>query len=180
MFYLCRRNKKQTIITMAKDKFITEKSEDFKLVDVHTGDLLDYNQTKKVPIEDFIMVYLASIPEMFALQGQQLKLLMAIWRLSSFNKAWCEEGNIFLNDQSTKEAIRRMGLCLSDSSIDVALHKIVDNGFLIKMGKGKYLLNPKYFFKGTLSDRSHIRLSVEVDPRTKESRCFFIVSSKNN
>lgn len=162
---------------MVRNKYITEKSEDYKLVDVHTGELLDYNQTKKVPIEDFIMVYLASIPEMFALQGQQLKLLMAIWRLSSFNKAWCEEGNIFLNDKSTKEAIRRLGLQLSDSSIDVALHNLVDYGFLIKMGKGKYLLNPRYFFKGTLSDRSHIKLSVEVDPVTKENRCFFMISS---
>lgn len=162
---------------MTRNKYITEKSEDYKLVDVHTGELLDYNQTKKIPIEDFIMVYLASIPEMFALQGQQLKLLMAIWRLSSFNKAWCEEGNIFLNDRSTKDAIRRMGLQLSDSSIDVALHNIVDNGFLIKKGKGKYLLNPTYFFKGTLSDRSHIKLSVEVDPETKESRCFLMISN---
>ncbi len=162
---------------MTRNKYITEKNKDYKLVDVHTGELLDYNQTKKIPIEDFIMVYLASIPEMFSLQGQQLKLLMAIWRLSSFNKAWCEEGNIFLNDQSTKEAIRRMGLTISDSSIDVAIHKITDKGFLIKKGKGKYLLNPKYFFKGTLSDRSHIKLSVEVDPVTHESKCFFMISN---
>ena len=162
---------------MNKVKYTTEKNEDYKLVDVHTGELLNYNQTKKIPIEDFIMVYLASIPEMFSLQGQQLKLLMAIWRLSSFNKAWCEEGNIFLNDQSTKEAIRRMGLTLSDSSIDVALHKITDKGFLIKLGKGKYLLNPKYFFKGTLSDRSHIKLSIEVDPVTKQAKCFLMFSS---
>lgn len=162
---------------MRKNKYTTEKSEDFKLVDVHTGELLDYNQTKKLPIEDFIMVYLATIPEMFSLQGQQLKLLMAIWRLSSFNKAWCEEGNIFLNDQSTKGAIRRMGLDMSDSSIDVAIHKIMDKGFLIKLSKGKYLLNPKYFFKGTLSDRSHIRIAVEVDPVTNTSKCFFMISS---
>ena len=160
---------------MAKNKYITEKSEDFKIVDVHTGELLDYNLTRKVPIEEFIMVYLASIPEMFSLQGQQLKLLMAIWRLSSFNKAWCKEGNIFLNDQSTKDAIRQMGLTMSDSSIDVNLHKITEKGFLIKLGKGKYLLNPTYFFKGTLSDRSHVRFSVEVDPVTKESKCFLLV-----
>lgn len=168
---------------MAKNKYITEKSNDYKLIDVHTEELLDYNQTKKILIEDFIMVYLASIPEMFCLQGQQLKLLMAIWRLSSFNKAWCEDGNIFLNDQSTKEAIRKMGLTMSDSSIDVGIHKITDKGLLVKLGKGKYLLNPKYFFKGTLSDRSHIRLSVEVDPKTQISQCFLVFSqpvSDNN
>lgn len=161
---------------MKKYIYKTEENPDFKLLDVHTGELLKFNQTKKIPIEEFIMVYLASIPEMFDLQGQQLKLLMAIWRLSSFNKAWCEDGNIFLNDQSTKEAIRRMGLNMSDSNIDVSLHKITEKGFLIKLGKGKYLLNPKYFFKGTLSERSQMRLSVEVDPITKENRCFLMVS----
>lgn len=163
---------------MVKNKYITEKSENYKLVDVHTGELLDYNMVKKVPIQDFIMVYLASIPELFALQGKQLKLLMAIWRLSSFNKAWCEDGNIFLNDQSTKDAIRRLGLDISDTSIDVALHELTTKGFLIKLGRGKYLLNPNYFFKGTLSDRSHIRLSVEVDPETNTGKCFFMYSKK--
>ena len=49
---------------------------------------------------------------------------MAMWRLSSFKKAWCEEGNIFINDKSTKGVISRMGLAISDSSIDVAISKI--------------------------------------------------------
>lgn len=161
---------------MLKEKIVSQKSDDFLLVDKHTGELRDYYQTKKVPIEEFIMVYLASIPEMFVLQGQHLKLLMAIWRLSSFNQTLCEDGNIFINDQSTKEAIKRLGLKISNSGIDVAIHKITEKGFLIKMGRGKYLLNPKYFFKGTLSDRSHIKLSVEVDPVTQQSKCFFMFS----
>lgn len=161
---------------MLKEKIVSQKSDDFLLVDKNTGELRDYYQTKKVPIEEFIMVYLASIPEMFVLQGQHLKLLMAIWRLSSFNQILCEDGNIFINDQSTKEAIKRMGLKISNSGIDVAIHKITEKGFLIKKGRGKYLLNPKYFFKGTLSDRSHIRLSVEVDPVTQRSKCFLMFS----
>ena len=48
---------------MAKNKYVTEKSEDFKLVDVHTGELLDYNQTKKIPIEDrTFLVWMPDIP----------------------------------------------------------------------------------------------------------------------
>jgi hypothetical protein len=36
---------------------------------------------------------------------------------------------------------------------------------LIKKHKGEYLLNPEFFFKGTLSNRSKIDLRFIVDPR---------------
>lgn len=161
---------------MAKHKYITEKSEDYKLVNVHTGELLDYNYVKKIPIDDFIMVYLATLPNLFCLSGQHIKILMTLWKISSYNKAWCEDGNIFLNDKYTKEAIRATGLKVSDSCIDVAVSRLAKKEFIIKLARGKYLLNPRYFFKGTLSDRSHIKLSVEVDPETKTSKCFLIFS----
>ena len=102
---------------------------------------------------------------------------MAIWRLSSFNKALHDEGNIFLNDQGSKAAIRNMGLSLSDSSIDVAIHNIMKAGFMRRIGKGKYVLNPRYFFKGTLSDRSKLQFKVMVEPTKENSRCFIIYGS---
>ena len=158
---------------MAKKKYVSEKSDAYQLVDIHTGELLDYNQIKRVTIEEFIMVYLASIPDMFVLTGHQIKLMMAIWRLSCYNKALHEDGNIFLNDPDSKRAIREMGLNMSDSTIDTAIYHIAKEGFMTRISKGKYRLNPKYFFMGTLSDRSKLQLKILVEP-TNTSKNFLV------
>lgn len=57
-------------------KFITETSKDYSIVDNHTGELLELRQTRKLSLEEFIMVFFSSYPELFKLRGLQLKVLM--------------------------------------------------------------------------------------------------------
>lgn len=167
-----------------KNKFITVKSEDYSLMDNHTGEILDYNQVKKVNIDDFIMIYLSSIPETMALSGQVLKVFMCCWKLSSFNPSDSEEGNVIVNNKSFKRRIRECGLDISDQGIDNAISALYKKNFLLKLCKGEYMLNPKYCFKGTLSQRSKLCLNVLVEPRNKEGEelmdklntCFLIKS----
>jgi hypothetical protein len=162
---------------MAKPKYITETSDGYALLDKYTGEVLEYKQVKKVNVDEFIKVYLASIPEMFSLPGQQLKILMAIWKVSSFNEMWETEGNIFLNDKDFKMSIRKMGLDLSNATIDTALHNLTKAGFISRIGKGKYMLNPHYFFKGTLSGKSKLKFEVYVEPESHDSVSMFTYST---
>ena len=158
-------------------KYITEKSEDYSLVDKHTGELLDYCYTKKVSIDEFIMVFFTCVPQVMKLNGTQLKVLMCCWKHSSFNPMGETEGNVVNNNASFKNYVRRNGLDISDAAIDNAISALHKKNFLLKKCRGEYILNPSYFFKGTLSQRSHIRLSVEYDPKTNSSKTFFIYSS---
>lgn len=150
---------------MAGYKYITKKSKDFSILDRNTGDLLDYNQTMRVPVEKFIMVFFASYPEIMQLEGQKVKILMICWLKSTFSEE--NKANRIVNNKDFKETVRSYMPKVSDSTIDLAFSTFVKRGLLIRVCKGLYELNPSYFFRGKLSDRTHIKYSFEVDPSDK-------------
>lgn len=149
-------------------RYITEKSKDFSVVDNHTGELLELRQTRKLSLEEFIMVFFSSYPELFKLKGLQLKILMCCWKHSTYNKENDTTGNIVHNNASFKQHCREEGLDLSDASIDNAVSSLCKTGLLQKKCRGEYLLNPEYFFKGTLSARTKILTQFVVGPDEPE------------
>lgn len=162
MLYLCRKNR-----TM-KTRYVMETSKDYSLVDNHTGEILKYNQTRKVTLDEFIMVFFASYPELMELGGQPLKVLMACWKYSTYGSA--EEGNVIINDKVFKEHVREHEPGMSDSSIDVAISQLSKKGLLLRQCRGRYVLNKEYFFKGKLSDRSKLKLEFVVDGKDGEDK----------
>lgn len=161
-------------------KYITKKSEDYALLDRHTGEILDYNQTIKLDLRDFIMVFFASIPEIVKLDGQKLKVLAVCWMQSDLGKA--VKGNVVHNNASFKEQVRMFSPNMSDSAIDGAFSYLVKHNMLRRVCRGEYELNHHYFFRGKLSDRSKLAFKIEVDPKTAKKAkngsnyCFFTKS----
>lgn len=145
-------------------KYITEKSDVYSLYDNITGELLEYKQVRKVSMDEFIMVFFTSYPELMKLSGVQLKILMCCWKLSSFNPLNETVGNIVHNNPMFKEYCREEGLNAPDASIDNAISQLCKKRLILKRCKGEYMLNPEYFFKGTLSNRSKIDLRFIVEP----------------
>lgn len=163
-----------------KAKYITETSEDYKLLDKNTGELLDYKQTKKVTMDEFIMIFFASYPELLKMKGQKLKVLMLCWKYSTYGNP--DEGNVFINDKVFKDHVREYEPSMTDGAIDVAISELSKRGLLLKQCRGRYILNKNYFFKGKLSDRSRLKMSFVVDGKdeagkpVKKSVCFFCYS----
>ncbi len=145
-------------------KYVTEKVEGWSLVDECTGELLEYKKTRKVSMKEFIMVFFAGCPELMRLTGVELKVLICCWQKSSFNPVSDDTGNIIFNSPSFKEFCKEQGASTSDANVDNAISALSKKGLLIKKHRGEYLLNPEYFFKGTLSNRSKIDLSFVVEP----------------
>lgn len=152
------------------EAYATKKSEDYSLLDNHTGEILEYRQTKKVTLSEFMMVFFASYTDILKLTGLEIKVLMCIWVHSTFNNKNSTEGNIIHNDGVFKEYCRKDGLNTTNANIDNVFSKLSKDGFLIKKCRGTYLLNPKYFFKGTLSDRTKIQYNIVVEPKERELR----------
>ena len=150
-----------------KTKYVNEKAENHSVIDLQTGDLTDYYQLRKVTLDEFIMVFFSSYPELYKLNGVQLKVLMGCWKYSSYNSANYAEGNIVHNNPSFKEFCRQDGLVTSDANIDNAISTLCKKGLLIKRCKGEYILDPKYFFKGKLSERSRLKFTFLVEPTRK-------------
>ena len=149
---------------MAKKIFTKVTNPDLAIVNTATGEIESAVATVKVnTIDDFIFCFLKSIPQITALKGNTMRVLMWCWKFSSFNPS-IPEANYINNDLYFKERIREEGGNLSNSAIDLAIHNLCKNGFLIRKCKGKYALNPDLFFKGTLSNRSKLVCNIEYNP----------------
>lgn len=145
-------------------KFVTEKSDNYSIVDNQTGEILDYNVTKKITLDQFIMVFFASCPHLMNLTGNHLKVLICCWKYSSYNPENEERGNVIHNGTGFKEACKESGLDIPNASIDNAISALCKKGLLIKKYRGEYLLNPQYFFKGRLTNRSKVKINYIVEP----------------
>lgn len=153
-------------------KYIKEKSENYSIVDESTGELLDHYELRKIDIDAYITVFFSLIPEVMKLNGRCIKVLMCCWKKSSFDLL-NEDGNLLHNNQSFKDYVRSTGCNISDGAIDNCISILSKQELLIRKCRGEYLLNPNYFFKGSLSNRSKLKTVFQVDP-TDTSKCFFI------
>lgn len=153
-------------------KYIKEKSENYSILDESTGELLDHYEVRTVDIDAYITVFFSLIPEVMKLNGRCIKVLMCCWKKSSFDSL-SEEGNLLHNNQSFKDYVRSTGCDITDGAIDNCISILAKRGLLIRRCRGEYLLNPNYFFKGSLSDRSKLRTLLQVNP-VKTSKSFFL------
>ena len=143
--------------------FVTQTDQDYSLLDNHTGEIKEWKRTRVVSVDEFIMVFFASMPDLFKLKGLQLKVLMCCWKHSSYHEVE-KEGNIVHNDKLLKDYIRSCGLDITDSAIDVIIHNLAKANILLKKCKGTYMLNPQYFFKGRLAEKSKLELRMVTNP----------------
>ena len=150
-------------------KYVTEKSKDYSILDNNTGEILDLNFTRKITLDEFIMVFFSSCPELMDLTGTLLKVLICCWKYSTYNPTNEESGNLVYNNIGFKESCRADGLNISNAMIDNAISALCKKSLLIKRYRGEYLLNPQYFFKGRLSNRSKVKVHFTVVPTEEQS-----------
>lgn len=145
---------------MAKRIFTRVPQPDLEVVNTATGEIVSaVADIKCDSIDEFIMCFMSSIPQVVQLDGNTIRVLMWCWKFSSFNPS-IPEANTINNDRAFKEKIRQEGGELSDSVIDRAIHTLYKKGMLQRRCKGNYFLNPEYFFRGTLSNRARLKYSV--------------------
>ena len=114
-------------------------------------------------LDEFIMCFLKTIPELAKLDGNCIRVMMFCWKFSTFNPS-TNEPNYITNSKKFKQDIRDTGVDLSDSVIDRCMCMLAKHGFLGKECKGVYSLNPEYFFRGKLDSRSKLKTVLEYKP----------------
>lgn len=142
---------------MTKKIFTRINHPELSVVNNATGEIISgVANVKCDSIDEFIMCFMASIPEIVKLNGNTIRVLMWCWKFSSFNPS-IPEANSITNDKAFKDKIRQEGGDMSDSTIDKAVHTLYRKGMLIRRCKGSYFLNPDLFFRGTLSNRAKLK-----------------------
>lgn len=153
------------------EKYIETEAQNYALLDQRTGELLRCKYKRKVLVDEFIMLFFASFPELMKLEGQKLRVLMMCWKYSTFSKE--AKTNVIVNDQDFKAKIHEYESTISDSNINNCFTDFVKRDILRRVCKGKYELNPKYFFKGRLSDRTRLLLEISAEPQpsSRNKKC---------
>lgn len=148
---------------MSKKIFTKILHPELNVVNTATGEIVSgVANIKCDTIDEFIMCFMSSIPQVVQLDGNTIRVLMWCWKFSSFNPN-IPEANVITNNQAFKDKIRQEGGDMTNATIDKAIHILYKEGMLLRRCKGSYFLNPDYFFKGTLSDRAKLQYCVTLD-----------------
>lgn len=137
---------------------IYEKKIEKSIVDSETGELLTENVEhtfiKSIKPEDFMQVYLKDISGLMEIENiSELKVLVHLWKESSFNSQGETKGNqIFLVKSVKEEISQKCGL--EYNTVHKAIFSLHKKGILIRKDRSLYILNPKFFFKGYSKDRT--------------------------
>lgn len=126
---------------------------------------------KTVTAEKFCQVYLEDNEEFHKLSQSEYRVLSMCWRYSIYYSDLNYPGNKVNYDKQFKDLIMEK-TNLAESTIKNAFTTLVKKEMLLKDKnyKGIYYMNPKYFFKGSLSDRAKvIRHTIEynIKPNTE-------------
>ena len=147
-------------------------------IDSQTGEILDQVvqqekqiiETRKIKSqEEFIMIYLQDLSSFLRIDNAtQIKLLALIWRDVAYNNPNSDEGNVMAILKDDKEKWAKE-IDVSTRTIDNCLSALIKKNLLQSESRGKYKLNPKYYFKGSSTDRRRIlNLQVNYEFENKE------------
>lgn len=152
---------------MARKIFTQIENPELKVVNTSTGEIVSgVANYQCATIDEFIMCFLSSIPEVTKYDGNTMRVLMWCWVFSSFNLN-IPEANTITNNKAFKDKIRQCGGDLSDATIDKAIHTLYKGGMLQRQCRGSYYLNPQYFFRGTLTNRAKLQYTISFDGSQK-------------
>lgn len=148
-------------------------------VDVETGEVISQIvqeekqivSTRKVKNqEEFIMVFLQDLSSFLRIDNAtQIKLLALIWRDIAYTNPQ-SNGNVMAILKDDKERWSKEIGC-SVRTIDNCLATLVKKQLLLSESRGKYKLNPLYYFKGSNADRRRI-LNLQVTYEIEQDNSF--------
>lgn len=138
------------------------------------GELISAEQTivKKISAEEFTQIYLRDNEEFYSLSKAESNVLSICWLLSIYysDETLCLPGNKVTFDKSFKTTVEKK-TGLKSSTIYNTMTSLVKKEMLLKNKdeKGTYYLNPKFFFKGRLTDRTQlVKRTIEYQINQRE------------
>lgn len=122
-----------------------------------SGEIL--SAIKTVSAEQFCQIYLRDNEEFYKLSKAESNVLAVLWYTSNYyeDKDRALSGNKISLDEELRDTIK-IKTNLAAGTIRNTITSLVKKKMLLKDSRYKavYYLNPEYFFKGKISDRTQI------------------------
>jgi hypothetical protein len=137
-------------------------NEEFDKVDKRTGELLQMRRVAKVKtLEDFYKICIATWDDFNMLSGMQAKIFRQCMKVSYMSNLSSNEGNFFFAGDAIAE-IEKSFPEISATAARQHLYRLCKMGFVVKTStRGKYSINPKYGFRGMMTEDTYAELVVK-------------------
>ena len=131
-------------------------------VNLENGEIKSMYNALPISQDAFInlySIYMASIGVLGYLAKSELSVLTVCWKESNPVNDTAYNYNKINNDTSFKESVRKSAPTLDNKTINNIMASLVKKGYLIKIHKGEFAMNPIYFAKGKITSDTKIELS---------------------
>lgn len=129
----------------------------------YTEEIIDYFNKNGTIIEakdEFVIMSVFAIDEINEkLKGNEIKVLLACVRCSKIS-SYEESGNSFL---TCSREFKNLVTGIKPQNVCKYLAKLNELGFIKRISRSEYELNPLYFFRGTLTQRTKCLMKIETN-----------------
>lgn len=145
-----------------KENSIFLPNEEFDKVNKETGELSHMRRVAKMKtLDDFFMICIATWDDFNEFEGMQSKIFRQCMKVSCISSANSDEGNFFFAGDAI-EQIQKEFPEISANAARQHLYRLCKLGFIVQTGKrGRYSINPKYGFKGMITEDTYGELVVK-------------------
>lgn len=148
-----------------KEKYISVEVQGKKILDEEHGTLDKmYAKVNVGSQEEFLKIYLNSLDDLISLDNKMFQILLIVLRRARFIDKEDALGNEFFNNDSFKEEVRKkIDPGYSDNTINKYVSLLAQQHMLLRVNKGSYILNPRYFAKGKITAKTRMELIVQYN-----------------
>lgn len=138
-------------------------------VDYSTGELLSLERSITTDLDSYMLLYMLCTPNMPRLSNAEKLLVLMCWKNSIYEESWDSRGNIFYIGGSLKDKCISAGIIRTYQQFYVVMMRLVRWKLFIKKDKSMFVLNPKYFPKGRITDNTRLGLNITFNAEDCEA-----------
>ena len=147
-----------------KNNYITVEVEGKKILDEEHGTLDKmYAKINVGSQEEFLKIYINSIDDLASIDHQTFQVMLIVLKRAKYSEKDNTYGNEFYNNDNFKEEVKtKLGL-KKDNTVNKYVSNLAKAKILLRVNKGSYILNPRYFARGTMTAKTRMELIVKYD-----------------
>lgn len=147
-----------------KDNYITIEVEGKKILTEDTGELDKmYARINVGSQEEFLKIYINSIDDLSNIDHQTFQVMLIVLKRAKYIDKDNIYGNEFFNNDNFKQEVKAKLGIKKDNTVNKYVSNLAKAKILLRVNKGSYILNPRYFARGVMTNKTRMELIVKYD-----------------
>ncbi len=148
---------------MTKTIYIRDNSK--CIADKEHGEILQDFVVEKIcdSQEEWLKIYINSLDDLASIDHQTFQVMLIVLKRARFCGKKNIDGNEFFNNDNFKEEVKAKLGIEKDNTVNKYVSNLAKAKILLRVNKGSYILNPRYFAKGTMTNKTRAKLIIQYN-----------------